>query len=407
MSTFNIALSGLNAASSTLQVTSNNIANANTTGFKSGEAMFGDVYAAASNDLSNSLIGSGVQLQEVRQDFGQGNVNFDSNTLDLAINGGGMFTLSNNGSLVYSRAGAFGPDANGYVVNSAGQRLQVYPATATGTIDTGHLSDLQLSDANSPPAATTSVQLGLNLPAGAAVPSDAATFNPTDPDSYNSTASTTVYDSLGDSHTVNLYFTQTSTPNQWTVNSTVDGTVVGAPQTITYSASGAITSPSGGKLTLPATALPSGAAPLGLTLDLSTSTQYGGSFAVNSLQQDGYATGLMSGLTISGTGIIQANYTNGQSRPLGQIALSNFTSPQGLQQLGNTSWAQTYASGPAITGTAQSGTFGSIQSGALEASNVDVSSQLVNLITAQRNYQANAKSIQTESTITQTLLGIQ
>lgn len=402
---FNIALSGLNAASSDLDVTSNNIANANTTGFKQGRAEFGDVYAQAANSLSTSLIGSGVQLQDVRQSFGQGNVQFTSNTLDLAISGSGMFTLSNNGAMVYSRAGAFGPDQNGYVVNSSGQRLQVYPATSSGQIDTGRLTDLQLSSSDHAPAATGTVTVGANL-AASATPPTLTTFDPTDPNTYNNTASVSVYDSLGASHTANFYFIKTSTPNTWSVQTTVDGNAVGTPQTVTYDSSGNLTSPANGKLTLPAYTLSSGASPLSMTLDLSKSTQYGDQFSVSSLQQDGYTTGRLAGLSVGSDGVIQANYTNGQSTPLGQIALSTFANPQGLQQAGNTSWTESYASGPAIRGTADSGSFGSLQSGALEASNVDVSAQLVNLITAQRNYQANAQSIQAESTVTQAILQI-
>ncbi|TAM09056.1 MAG: flagellar hook protein FlgE [Nevskiaceae bacterium] len=403
---FNIALSGLNAASNDLDVTSNNIANANTTGFKSSRAEFGDVFAQAANNLSNSLIGSGVKLESVAQNFGQGNVNFTNNTLDLAISGSGFFTLSNNGSIEYSRAGAFGPDNQGFVVNSSGQRLQVYPASpVTGVIDTGRLSDLQLSTANNPPSATTTISAGVNLQASATPPT-LTPFDPTDPNTYNSTSSLTVFDSLGASHTTNLFFTKTATPNEWTVQTRVDGADVGGPQILTYDGNGVLISPANGRVTLPAVTLANGATPLNMTLDLSGSTQFGDQYAVASLQQNGFATGRLSGLSVSSSGVVQANFTNGQSKPLGQVALSNFTNAQGLQQLGDTKWSESFSSGQPIRGAAGAGAFGNIQSGALEASNVDISKELVNLITAQRNYQANAQSIQAESTITQTILQV-
>ena len=402
---FNIALSGLNAAQADLDVTSNNIANANTTGFKQGRAEFSDVYAQAANNLSTSRIGSGVQLDAVRQNFGQGNITFTNNTLDLAISGSGFFTLSNSGALSYSRAGAFGPDNNGYVVNSQGQRLQVYPADANGVIDTGRLSDLQLSSSDHAPAATSTVTLGANLAASATAPS-VTPFDPTNPSTYNNTASVTVYDSLGASHTANFYFVKSATPNTWTVQTTIDGNTVGTGSTLTYDSNGNLLTPASGTLTLPSYSLSSGASSLNLSLDLSKTTQYGDQFSVGSLQQDGYTTGRLAGLSVSASGVVQANYTNGQSTPLGQIALSNFANPQGLQQAGNTSWVESYASGPPIRGTGGSGSFGSLQSGALEASNVDLSKQLVNLITAQRNYQANAQSIQADSTVTQAILNI-
>lgn len=403
---FNIGLSGLNAASNDLDVTSNNIANANTTGFKAGRAEFGDVFAQAANNLSNALIGSGVKLEAVRQNFGQGNVNFTNNTLDLAISGSGLFTLSDNGAIVYSRAGAFGPDNQGFVVNSAGQRLQVYPADpATGVVDTGRLSDLQLVMANNPPSSTTKITVGTNLPANATPPA-LSPFDPADPATYNSTASLTVFDSLGASHTANLFFTKTASPNEWTVQTLVDGAAVGSPQTLTYDNNGVLTSPASGRITLPAVTLTNGASALNMTLDLADSSQFGSQFSVASLQQNGFATGRLTGLSVSDTGVIQANFTNGQSKALGQVALSDFVNPQGLQQLGDTNWAETFASGPPIRGAAGAGSFGNIQSGALEASNADISKELVNLITAQRNYQANAQSIQAESTIMQTILQV-
>ena len=402
---FNTALSGLNAASADLNVTANNIANVNTTGFKSSRAEFADVYAASALGAGNTAIGSGVRLADVAQQFGQGSINFTDNALDMALNGQGFFILSNAGSLSYSRAGAFTPDRNGYIVNAQGQRLQVYPPLAGGGFNTGTLSDLQLSSADSPPVATTSVKTTLNLPANASPPTTAV-FNPADPTSYNQSTSLTTYDSLGTPLVTSLYFVKTANPNEWSLYTYVNGAAVSGPDTIQYSPTGTLTSPAGGTITIPSFNPGTGAANLNMTLDLSSSTQYGSTFAVTSLTQDGYTTGRLSGINVTPDGVVEARYTNGLALPLGQVALASFANPQGLQQLGNTQWGETFASGQALRGQAGSGNFGALQSGALEASNVDLTAQLVNMITAQRNFQANAQMIQTGDAITQTIINI-
>ncbi|MDM4771889.1 flagellar hook protein FlgE [Solimonas sp. SE-A11] len=404
--TFRIALSGLNAASADLGVTANNIANANTTGFKGSRAQFVDFFPQSSGGISDNAVGAGVRLDKVAQQFSQGSVNFTNNSLDLAISGQGFFTLSDNGATVYSRAGAFGTDRNGYVVNANGQRLQAYPPVAGGSaFDTAQLSDLQLSTNDNPPAATTRIDTGINLPANATVPAT-ATFSATDPTSYNHTTSVTVYDSLGAPHTANLFFSKTANPNEWSLNMQVDGAAVGPATTLTYSDSGQMLTPAGGNIALPAVNTSTGAAPLNLTLALNNSTQYGERFSVSSLRQDGYATGRLTGIEVTDEGIVQARFTNGQATPLGQVALANFANPQGLQQLGDSTWGETFSSGSALRGQAGGTNFGEIQSGALEASNVDLTEQLVNMITAQRNFQANAQMISTSDQITQTIINI-
>jgi len=404
--TFRIALSGLNAASADLGVTANNIANANTTGFKGSRAQFADFFPQSATGSSSNAIGAGVRLQKVAQQFSQGSVNFTNNNLDLALSGEGFFTLSDNGSTVYSRAGAFGTDRNGFVVNANNQRLQVYPPVSGGTaFDTANLSDLQLSTADNPPSATTSIETGVNLPANAAVPAT-ATFDANDPTSYNHTTSVTIYDSLGAPHTANLYFAKTATANDWNLNVQVDGVAAGPATTLSYSDSGQLIAPAGGSITLPAVTTTTGSAPLNLTLELNGSTQYGERFGVNSLRQDGYATGRLTGVEVTEEGIVQARFTNGQATPLGQVALANFANTQGLQQLGDSTWGETFASGPVIRGQAGTTDFGQIQSGALEASNVDLTEQLVNMITAQRNFQANAQMISTSDQVTQTIINI-
>ncbi|GAB3094017.1 flagellar hook protein FlgE [Lysobacter terrae] len=403
---FRISLSGMNAASADLNVTSHNIANANTTGFKQSRAEFADVFPVSASGLSRNAIGAGVRLEKVAQQFAQGNVDFTGRSLDLALSGQGFFTLSANGSMVYSRAGNFGTDRDGYVVNPAGQRLQVFAPNASGNgFDTGRMNDLRLATGDSPPQATASVEVGTNLP-GNATPPLISPFDANDPTTYNHTTSVTVYDSLGATHTQSMYFIKTANPNEWQVQTQIDGTNVGAPQTLQYSATGQLTTPATGRIALPAFAPTTGAAPMPITLDVGGSTQYGSAFGVSSLNQDGYPTGRLINIEVSSEGIVNARYTNGVSTPLGQVALTTFTNPQGLQPLGDNGWAETFESGQARRGAAGTSEFGLVQGGALEASNVDLTEQLVNMITAQRNFQANAQMISTQDQITQTVINI-
>jgi flagellar hook protein FlgE len=397
---FAVALSGLNAASSDLSVTANNIANANTTGFKASRAEFADVFAVGAQN-----IGNGVAISSVTQEFTQGGVDFTDRGLDLAISGEGFFTTNDNGVVSYTRAGSFGVDRDGFVVNAQGQRLQIFPIATNGTFNTGTLSDLRLATADSPPQATTRAEFGINLPANASVPA-VPVFDPANASTYNHSTALTIYDSLGASHTATAYFVKTATPNQWEARFYIDGTAVGGANTLTYSNLGVLTVPVGGAITLPAYTPTTGAAPLTLTADLLTSTQYGAQFGVNLLSQDGFASGRLSSIDVDTNGVIFARFTNGRSEPLGQVALSNFANPQGLRQLGDTSWSETFTSGDAVRGSPGTGSFGLIQSGALESSNVDLTEQLVNMITAQRNFQANAQMISTADQVTQTIINI-
>ena len=247
--------------------------------------------------------------------------------------------------------------------------------------------------------------MGTNLPANAPQPT-VAPFDPADANSYNFSTSVTVYDSLGVAHVQTLYFTKTATPNTWELRAYVDGTAVGGAQTLEYSDTGALVTPATGQLVLPAFTPTNGAAALPITLDLAGSTQYGERFSVNDLRQDGYGTGRLVGIEVSQEGVVFARYTNGVANPLGQVAMTNFQNPQGLQSLGNNAWTETFESGIPRRGAAGSSDFGAVQSGALEASNVDLTAQLVNMITAQRNFQANAQMIQTTDQITQAVINI-
>jgi flagellar hook protein FlgE len=404
MSSFSIALSGLTASSSDLDVTANNIANADTVGFKESRAEFAGVYASGAVNLNTSVVGEGVRLAATSQQFTQGDITTTSSNLDLAISGDGFFTLKDANGLEYTRNGQFSEDANGNVVTSTGQALQVYPPIVGGGFDTGTLSDLNLQSAQSAPLPTTTGSVILNLPADSTAPT-VAPFDPNNSQTYNQSTSTTVYDSLGNAMPATFYFSQTATPNVWAVNMTVNGTSVGAAQDVTFNSSGAMTTPAGGNLTFPYTPT-DGAAPMSMTFNFGSSTQFGGDFGVTSITQNGYATGQLSTVAIDSTGIVSAVYTNGRTTNLGQLAMANFPNPQGLKQLGDTNWSGTFTSGTVVQGTAGSAGFGSIQSGALESSNVDLTTELVNMITAQREFDSNAQVITTANQESQTVIGI-
>jgi flagellar hook protein FlgE len=406
MAAFSIALSGLTAASSDLDVTANNVANADTVGFKESRAEFADVFAAGAVNLNTSAIGEGVRLASTAQQFTQGNISTTSSNLDLAISGDGFFTLQDPSSgTVYTRNGQFSEDKNGNVVTATGQALQVYPPTATGGFNTGALTDLNLQTAQSQPLATSAGTVILNLPAGSTPPA-VAPFDPTNPATFNQSTTTTVYDSLGNSFPATFYFTQTAVPGTWNVNMTVNGVLNATTNQLTFSPTGAVTPPASGALNFPGFVPADGAAGMNMTFNFAQSTQFGGGFGVTSITQNGFTTGQLSTVSIDPTGVVSAVYTNGRSTQLGQLALANFPNPQGLKQLGDTNWAETFSSGVHISGTAGSSGFGSIQSGALEASNVDLTTELVNMITAQRAFQANAQVITTANQLSQTVINI-
>jgi flagellar hook protein FlgE len=402
---FGIALSGIHAAQSDLDVTANNIANADTTGFKQSRTEFAELFAVSSQGVSSTQTGNGVKVFAVKQQFSQGNIQSTNSSLDLALSGNGFFTLSDNGAAVYTRAGAFGTDKDGYVVNAVGQRLQVYQPTSTGTFNTTTPTDLQLVTNDSAPRPTQLATVVFNLPADATPPA-VATFNPAVPGSYNQSTSLTVYDSLGAAHTASMYFVKTATANTWNANLYIDGNAVGPAQNLVYGTDGKLVTPASGQMPFPAYTPTTGAAPINLTFDFSAASQYGSTFSVSSVQQDGFTTGKLIGINVDPTGVVQARFTNGRSQSLGQIAIANFANPSGLQSLGNTNWAETFASGEALHGQAGNSGFGLIQAGSLEQSNVDITAQLVNMITAQRNFQANAQMISTENQISQTVINI-
>jgi flagellar hook protein FlgE len=403
---FNVSLSGINAANADLNVTANNIANVNTTGFKESRAEFADLFNSTSYGLARNAVGSGVRVSNVAQQFSQGNVDQTGRSLDLAVEGEGFFTLSMNGSRVYSRAGNFQADNNGYVVNPQGARLQVYAPSADGTRFDGALTDLQLLTTDSPPKQTGLVNSTFTLPANAEAPV-VTPLDPANANSYNhSTGGVTVYDSLGVSHTQTSYFVKTGNANEWAVHNYVDGQPAGAPTLLQFSNAGALTSPANGTIALDPFTPSTGAGVLNMTLDVTGSTQYGEKFAMRDIRQDGYASGKLTEISIADDGVVYARYSNGDDKALGQVALTNFNNPQGLQSMGNNVWTETNASGSPRTGAPDTSDLGQIQSGALEASTVDLTEQLVNMIVAQRNFQANAQMVSTQDQITQTIINI-
>lgn len=405
---FRIALSGLNAAQASLDVTANNIANANTTGFKESRAEFTDVYATAFGSIGSLDTGAGVRLAAVSPLFTQGNIDFTGNALDLAVNGEGMFILNDGGSSIYSRAGAFSVDRDGYVVNVSGQRLQAYPPLDPqgGSFSTASLGDLQLSASDAAPNPTSTADIGLNLQADSPELGPGV-IDPLDPATYNYSTSMTTYDSLGQSHTSSLFFRKTDTLSRsWDVRLVVDGdnAQTATVQTLTFDNLGQLTSPM--PVNFGSYDPGNGAAVMNVNFDFGNTTQFGNNFAVNSLFQDGYATGRLSGLDIDESGVVLARFSNGQSTALGKIALANFANPQGLTPLGDSVWGDSYSAGDRRLGEPGAGSFGFLQSGALEASNVEITEELVGLISAQRSFQANAQVISTADSVTQTIMNI-
>jgi flagellar hook protein FlgE len=494
-------LSGLTAASTDLDVIGNNIANANTVGFKSGTAEFADMYANSVATAVSQQVGIGTQLSEVQQQFSQGSITSTDQALDVAINGNGFYQMSDNGTLSYSRNGVFQLNSSGYSTDAQGLQLMGYAANAAGVINTAQTVPLQVPTANIAPQATTTITAGLNLnaqdalmltPAATAVTAGSLTsggvtvtnaasgtnsdnytitfnsatnytvtdttlgsstggvfsagtpitlgngesitfsgtaasgdsfnvaatpitFNQNSASTYNYSTSTTVYDTLGGSQQVNMYFAKTAT-GTWDVYagvSTGTATLVGQAN---FNSSGTLIGTTEPKSTTPTptpfafnVSIPNSdgsSTPQNIALNIGGTTQYGGTDGVNNLATNGYAAGQLTGFTVASDGTLTGNYSNGQTAALGQIVLANFSNENGLVDLGNNEYGQTSASGVAQISTPGSTNHGVLDGGSVEESNVDLTSALVDLITAQRNYQANAQTIKTQQTVDQTLINL-
>jgi flagellar hook protein FlgE len=417
---FQQGLSGLNATSKSLDVIGNNIANASTYGAKQARAEFADMYASAMNGAGTNAVGIGVNLAAVSQQFTQGNIITTENPLDLAINGAGFFQVSDGfNPTMYSRNGQFKLDREGYVINNNKQRLMGYPADGLGVIQPGLSVPLRLPTAGITPQATTRMDLEMNLDSrqAATLPAAGPRVDFADASTYNNATSLTVYDDKGQDVALTYYFQKTATDN-WNVYITANGTPLatdaGGPvptTTITFpSNGGSPTAPAGTvAVDIPATVNSVGAQTLpigGVALSVSGATQYGANFAVTDLSQDGYAPGQLVGMQFESNGIIMARYSNGQSKPAGQVEIANFRNPQGLTPLGGNVWTRSFTSGDPVVGVPGAGNLGALQAGALEESNIDLTAELVSMMTAQRNYQANAQTIKTQDQVMQTLVNM-
>ncbi|HRQ58841.1 MAG TPA: flagellar hook protein FlgE [Azoarcus taiwanensis] len=408
---FQQGLSGLASSSRAIDVVSNNIANSSTVGFKGATAQFADVYASAlTGAVSTIQVGIGGTVNSVKQAFTQGNLTTTSNPLDMAINGNGFFRIQrNDGTFAYTRNGQFDVDREGYIITAQGERLTGYQVDPNGLVG-NVIGPLRIPQDEARPQATGTerdVAITGNLDSRDSVPGTAP-FDPLNTDSYNSTTSLTVYDSLGNPHTLSLYFVRTAPEidRTWEVWASLDGDAPDLLGEIEFESDGLYSSSTLGPFLRDEAALANGAADLTFDLDLSTMTQFGSAFSITEIQQDGYSSGQVAGFAISRDGIIQGRYTNGQTRDLGQVALVTFRSPNGLTSLGNNLWAASPESGEPIAGRPGTGLNGVISAGQVEDSNVDLTQELVQLIIQQRNYQANAQSIRTQDQLLQTLVNL-
>ena len=411
---FQQGLSGLNAAAKNLDVIGNNVSNASTVGFKQSQAQFADVYANSLTGAGGSNVGIGTKVAQVSQQFTQGNITSTNNPLDIAINGGGFFRMDNNGETTYQRNGQFQLDRLGFIVNPTGAKLTGYTANAGGVLSTGAPGPLSINTTDLVPQITSEVNAVLNLDSGS-TPIDAATvpFDMNDPTTFHSSTAVSVYDSLGNAQTLQTFYVlrppvAPATTGVWDVYAASDSTQIGAAPVanLSFNTSGVLqTVMPLGAINVPATAA-GAATPFPVSFDYTGTTQFGSAFSVNTLSQDGYTSGRLAGFNIGADGVILGRYTNGQSAVLGQVVLANFANPNGLQQLGNNMWAETATSGNPLVGVPSSGSLGVLQSSAVEDSNVDLTAELVNMITAQRVYQANAQTIKTQDAVMQTLVNL-
>ena len=426
---FYTSLSGLRGAQTDLSTISNNIANVGSIGFKRSRTFFGDIMPA-----SNTTAGQGTRLKGIQQQFTQGGFETSARDLDLAISGTGFFVTRDaltGGTTYFSRNGSLSVDSQRYLVDSNGGYIQVLPVDAEGNITASGLAasrNIQLPLTSGTPRATSLISLTANLPLTSDKPSLRAVYSPAnpygfdrlDPNSYNYSQQQTVFDSEGNAQSATLYFVRTGSiaagdaQDTWDVHmfvgneeaSSTTTTSPAQPLQLTFDASGALTSPT---TSVPfSSVFPSGAAaPLAITLDFGTATrQAAGAFNISAIDQDGIASAKLSDVSIGEDGLVTASFTDGTTQALGKLLIANFSNPAGLRQRGDGRWTVTGNSGAAIVGEAGSDAFGRIQSGALERANVDITEELVALIAAQRNFQANAKAIETANSMDQSIINL-
>lgn len=404
---FSQALSGLNSAAAKLDVVGNNIANSQTVGFKSSGAQFADVYAGS--------VGLGTRVSAVLQNFKDGNIESTNRNLDLAIAGQGFYRFQQGGGeVIYSRNGQLSLNADGDLINAQGAKLMGYgledandpfSAVAAG----GEPVALNVPSDDMPANATQNLDIKLNLDSGE--PVIAAAFDPDDSTTYSYSTSASVFDSQGNARNLTLFYTKTAA-NTWEVNARLSGGPAGAPEYtpaaaltgLTFDANGVLSGYTPETLSFDLTG--EGFAQLDIAFDQTGSTQFANTSTVNDLDQDGYTSGTLVGITIQEDGTVMRNYSNEQSVAAGQIVLANFRNPEGLSPEGDNGWSSTQASGQELLGTPGSGVLGAIQSGAIETSNVDMARELVEMIVTQRAYQANSQTIKTQDEVLQTAINL-
>ncbi|OIN07729.1 flagellar hook protein FlgE [Oceanisphaera psychrotolerans] len=435
---FNIALSGVNASQKDLDVTANNIANVNTVGFKESRAEFADIYSNSLFSNARTQVGGGVQTAAVAQQFHQGSLLSTDNALDMAINGNGFFVMSSeNGSTdrTFTRAGAFSLDSNGFVVNSQGSYLQTFAVNENGaptSLSLNATKPLQIPAKAGTPTQTETVDGSMNLPANA-TGLDPADFDPTVASTYTSSTSVTIFDSLGEPHTLTQYFVKDATgaDNEWKMFAYVDGKdalgVVTDPATgdpvltdpadltsttrrtldLTFDVNGKISAPTPARIDTDALNFGNGSNTAQIIdIGFDSITQFASSFEVSRLTQDGATVGKLTNINIGTDGTVAATYSNGIIEKLGIVAMASFPNDQGLTQTGDTEWRESLLSGEALVGQPNTGTLGKIDASKLEQSNTNLTTELVDLITAQRNFQANSRALEVNSTLMQTVLQI-
>ncbi|PSV42961.1 flagellar hook protein FlgE [Photobacterium indicum] len=392
----NIGMSGLIATSEQMNSISHNIANVGTAGYKSSRTEFQDIYAP---EFGGGEM-NGVEVAAIRQSFKNGTTTPTGRNGDLAINGEGFFMVENNGQNMFTRNGVFNLDKDGNLVASDGSHLQGYGVSGSGQIQTGTITDLTVETGDMPARSSTKVNMEVNLDANSPVIDPKTPFDPEDPSTFTSSATTTVYDSLGAEHEVTQYYVKTA-DNAWDVNYVVDGDKASAQKTtLAFDDKGKLTTNSSFDL---AFTPKNGSADQTIKFDAAETTQFGKEFAITKNSQDGHAPGQVAGWYFEGDGRVFARYSNGQTKVQGQVSLARFPNQEGLQQAGNTRWTQSFSSGAALVGAAGTGQLGNVRTGMYENSNVDLSSEMVNLMSAQSNYQANAKTIKVAQEMTQIL----
>ncbi|MCQ8897499.1 flagellar hook protein FlgE [Limnobacter humi] len=431
MGVFQQGLSGLNTSQKSLEVTANNVANANTVGFKASKAQFGDVYASTLSRADAGLqVGGGVNIMAIKQEFRQGNVVATQNPLDLAISGNGFFKVKGqDGREFLTRNGQFQLDRDNTVTTADGKDLLAFPLDP----DTGNVLDVAspvtISTEPIAPRATGKTEFRFNLDSRTQPSSISPTFDATDPNSYAQSSAIVINNQLGEPLTLQVFWqklgaatTPASTgPNQWRVYATVNDVPVdisqeaaaypGAPTTgaaLDFSTDGTLNNPANAvyKIDLSALSPEFDSTNTDVRIDMRGSTQYGTDFQLQNLAQNGYDAADYTNFTIDGRGVLTLNYANGQTKDIAKIGLFRYRNPEGLQPVGNNNWVATLQAGPEFASNAGDAGFGLVQAGAVEEANVDLTAELVQMIATQRIYQANSKSIQAQDTLLQTITNL-